>query len=279
MPKTVESKPEKKVQSKPSKNTKVSSDDEVETQTLKLETEVKTKSKDVKSKSNNAKKIIEKTLEKSEDDEEEVEQQMEADEVEEDDQLAKKSKKKEPLFKTAAEALTHIEEQQEIIYRASSTIRNTMKEYKKLFNREQKQMKSHKKSERDPNKPTKKSGFNKETNVPENIRNFLNNYCNDDFRINDDELKARTWVTKAIYNYIHSKELSDKDNGRIIKADKPLGELFGIDNGSEIHFESFQTLLSNAYKNNKTLSNEAEDSESEEEDDEEEAEAEAEVEE
>jgi len=101
-----------------------------------------------------------------------------------------------------------------------------------------------------------KSGFNKPQAIPEHIRNFLNSSCKEDFRVAADDLKPRTWITKAIYSYIHDNKLTAEDSGRKIIANDKLADLFGVDSGSVITFESFQTMVSNAFK----IGNEAEQS-------------------
>jgi hypothetical protein len=109
-------------------------------------------------------------------------------------------------------------------------------------------MKQSKSKKSDKPKMGSKSGFNKPQVIPEHIRNFLNNSCKEEFRVSVDDLKPRTWITRAIYSYIHDNKLTAENNGRKIIANKVLAELFGVEEKTEVTFESFQTMVSQAFK-------------------------------
>ena len=164
----------------------------------------------------------------------------------EEEQEVGERKKKAMTFETSAAADTEIENIDTEMLRLSKLRIAYEKERKKLLTKEMRQSRN-KRSDR-PNKAGSKSGFNKPQAIPEHIRNFLNTSCKEDFRVAADDLKPRTWITKAIYSYIHDNKLTAENNGRKIIANQVLAELFGVDKGTEITFESFQTMVSQAFK-------------------------------
>jgi len=164
----------------------------------------------------------------------------------EDEQEVGDKKAKQLEFASASAANEEMTKLMETIASSSKRLAQVKKVYDRLLTREMRQSRS-KKSDRQ-NKAGSKSGFNKPQAIPEHIRNFLNNSCKEDFRVSADDLKPRTWITKAIYSYIHDNKLTAENNGRKIIANKVLADLFGVEEKTEITFESFQTMVSQAFR-------------------------------
>jgi hypothetical protein len=208
---------------------------------IKVETKVETKVEPkVETKTTKQTKVVEqpKVVE-----EPKVELKHETDHEEEHEGGEKK--KKAMTFETSLAADEEIEKIDSEVLRLSKLRITYEKERKKLLTKEMRQSRS-KKSDRP--KAGSKSGFNKPQSIPENIKYFLNTFCKEEFRVAADDLKPRTWITKAIYSYIHDNKLTAENNGRKIIANKVLADLFGVEEKSEVTFESFQTMVSQAFK-------------------------------
>lgn len=65
--------------------------------------------------------------------------------------------------------------------------------------------------------------------------------------IGSGERIARTDVTKALNEYVKSKDLKNPDNKREVVIDKPLSNLTGLDEGSKISLFGMQAYLKHHY--------------------------------
>lgn len=111
--------------------------------------------------------------------------------------------------------------------------------------------------------PRKPSGFTKPMDVPDKFKEFFNKNIlsaketelkekyGTNFNINDQH--PRTTLTGIIFAYIRSKELyveaqpGEKINKRIVKLDKPLKELFNVEDGEINGFKDFQKYMGSLY--------------------------------
>ena len=80
------------------------------------------------------------------------------------------------------------------------------------------------------------SGFVKPTKISDELANFLG-------KTKGTEM-ARTEVTREINSYIREHKLQDKDNGRIIKADKKLSTLLKLKSSDELTYFNLQKYMS-----------------------------------
>lgn len=80
------------------------------------------------------------------------------------------------------------------------------------------------------------SGFVKPSPISEELATFLDKAPGTEM--------ARTDVTREINKYIRSKELQDKENGRIIKADAPLKALLKLDDDVVLTYFNLQKYMS-----------------------------------
>ena len=79
------------------------------------------------------------------------------------------------------------------------------------------------------------SGFSKPGPVSDELRSFLN--------LGNDELIARTEVTKRINAYCKEHGLQGKEDKRILKPDKTLTKLLRIPKGDELTFFNLQKYM------------------------------------
>ena len=79
------------------------------------------------------------------------------------------------------------------------------------------------------------SGFVKPTLISTELATFLSKPKGTEM--------ARTEVTREINGYIRQHSLQDKDNGRIIKADKKLSTLLKLKSSDELTYFNLQTFL------------------------------------
>jgi chromatin remodeling complex protein RSC6 len=80
------------------------------------------------------------------------------------------------------------------------------------------------------------SGFVKPSPISEELSTFLDKAPGTEM--------ARTDVTREINKYIRGKELQDKENGRIIKADAPLKALLKLDDDVVLTYFNLQKYMS-----------------------------------
>ena len=80
------------------------------------------------------------------------------------------------------------------------------------------------------------SGFVKPTKISDELASFLG-------KAKGSEM-ARTEVTREINSYIREHKLQDKDNGRIIKADKKLSTLLKLKSSDELTYFNLQKFMS-----------------------------------
>jgi chromatin remodeling complex protein RSC6 len=80
------------------------------------------------------------------------------------------------------------------------------------------------------------SGFVKPSPISDELATFLDKASGTEM--------ARTDVTREINKYIRGKELQDKDNGRIIKADAPLKALLKLDDEVVLTYFNLQKYMS-----------------------------------
>ena len=80
------------------------------------------------------------------------------------------------------------------------------------------------------------SGFVKPTKISDELANFLGKDKGSEM--------ARTEVTREINAYIREHKLQDKDNGRVIKADKKLSSLLKLQTSDELTYFNLQKYMS-----------------------------------
>ena len=79
------------------------------------------------------------------------------------------------------------------------------------------------------------SGFVKPTRISDELAQFLGKATGSEM--------ARTEVSKEINNYIRSKQLQDKENGRKIHPDAQLTKLLNIGKGEELTYFNLQRYM------------------------------------
>jgi len=80
------------------------------------------------------------------------------------------------------------------------------------------------------------SGFVKPTKISDELATFLGKDKGSEM--------ARTEVTREINAYIREHKLQDKDNGRVIKADKKLSSLLKLKTSDELTYFNLQKYMS-----------------------------------
>ena len=80
------------------------------------------------------------------------------------------------------------------------------------------------------------SGFVKPTKISDELASFLSKDKGSEM--------ARTEVTREINAYIREHKLQDKDNGRIIRADKKLSSLLKLKSSDELTYFNLQKYMS-----------------------------------
>jgi upstream activation factor subunit UAF30 len=114
-----------------------------------------------------------------------------------------------------------------------------MKQFKKMQKQMRKVMKHFKDVEVPDDKPKKLSGFAKPTRVSPELSKFLG--------LQDDELIARTEVTKRINAYVKSNNLQNAENKRVIVLDDTLRALINSPEGMELTFFNLQKYIKHHY--------------------------------
>jgi len=115
-----------------------------------------------------------------------------------------------------------------------SSLKSTFRSLEKSVTKELKAAQKLKKKKQSSNR--KPSGFVKPTRISKELADFLN-------RQHGSEV-ARTEVTREINKYIRANNLQDKDNGRIINADKALSELLKVQKTDELTYFNLQKFMS-----------------------------------
>lgn len=116
-----------------------------------------------------------------------------------------------------------------------SSLKTDFKTLEKSVAREMKNAakKSNKKRKVSANRAP--SGFVKPTKISDELATFLGRAVGSEM--------ARTEVSKEINNYIRSKQLQDKENGRKIHPDAPLTKLLNIGKGEELTYFNLQRYM------------------------------------
>ena len=84
-----------------------------------------------------------------------------------------------------------------------------------------------------------KSGFVKPVKLSSDLQNLIGS--------EDNELVSRSVVNKKINDYIKANNLQVPENRQTFVLDEKLSNLFGLDQGSVVHYFKMQTYLKNHY--------------------------------
>jgi chromatin remodeling complex protein RSC6 len=85
----------------------------------------------------------------------------------------------------------------------------------------------------------KNNGFNREQAISPKLREFLG--------VEEGKLVSRSFVTRAINNYVTEKGLKHPDNGRVLVLDEKLRTLLDPPADTQITFLNLQKYLSPHY--------------------------------
>ena len=85
----------------------------------------------------------------------------------------------------------------------------------------------------------KNNGFNREQAISPKLREFLG--------VEEGKLVSRSFVTRAINNYVTEKGLKHPDNGRVLVLDDKLRDLLQPPADTQITFLNLQKYLSPHY--------------------------------
>ena len=113
-----------------------------------------------------------------------------------------------------------------------------MKDYKKM-QRLVKKMQKQLKPPVDEDAPKRLNGFAKPTQVSKEMRDFMG--------LQDDEMVARTQVTKFINGYVKENKLQNTDNKRIINMDDKLKSLIDVPTDVDLTFFNLQKYIKHHY--------------------------------
>jgi upstream activation factor subunit UAF30 len=138
-----------------------------------------------------------------------------------------------------ATVLEQLNAAQNVIKSLTTTVRQLEKRVARDRKVMQKKMKGRAKRVVDPNKPP--SGFAKPGPVSDELRAFL--------KLGDDELIARTEVTKKITEYCKQHNLQKAEDKRTINVDAPLKKLLRVKKGEELTFFNLQKYMKVHYPN------------------------------
>ena len=114
-----------------------------------------------------------------------------------------------------------------------------MKDFKKM-QRLVKKMQKQLKRAADEDAPKRLNGFAKPTQVSKEMRDFMG--------LQDDELVARTQLTKFINGYVKDNKLQNPDNKRIINMDDKLKSLIDVPSDVDLTFFNLQKYIKHHYK-------------------------------
>jgi|SRR5210317_75151 chromatin remodeling complex protein RSC6 len=85
----------------------------------------------------------------------------------------------------------------------------------------------------------KNNGFNREQAISPKLREFLG--------VEEGKLVSRSFVTRAINNYVTEKGLKHPDNGRVLVLDDKLRDLLNPPADTQVTFLNLQKFLSPHY--------------------------------
>jgi upstream activation factor subunit UAF30 len=85
----------------------------------------------------------------------------------------------------------------------------------------------------------KNNGFNREQAISPKLREFLG--------VEEGKLVSRSFVTRAINNYVTEKGLKHPDNGRVLVLDDKLRDLLQPPADTQVTFLNLQKFLSPHY--------------------------------
>ena len=205
----------------------------VETLVKKVETQTPKKSRKPRASIKNKKEepIVEPIIEESID--ESVEEI-----VEEINEEEKPQTKAQILIQEVDERFDNLLENLKIQMKTSKSIIQDIKSIQGKVHKTNKCLRKEKRNKRD--QKSKPSGFNKPIKVSTELCDFLN--------INEEELIARTTVTKLVHQYIKGQNLKNEEDGRIITPDEKLGALLKLQEGDELTFFNLQKYLNIHFK-------------------------------
>jgi upstream activation factor subunit UAF30 len=119
---------------------------------------------------------------------------------------------------------------------AVTTALGNAREFKKRNERELKVLRKNQAKKKASSGNRKPSGFTKPTGITNELATFLGKPAGIEM--------ARTDVTKEINQYIRTHNLQDKDNGRVIRADKKLSTLLKLKKDDELTYFNLQRFMS-----------------------------------
>lgn len=159
-------------------------------------------------------------------------------EVEENVEETKPLSKAETLIKEVDDRFDNLLENLKLQMKTSKTIIQDIKSIQGKVHKTNKCLRKEKRNKRD--QKSKPSGFNKPIKVSVELCQFL--------EIKEEELIARTTVTKLVHQYIKGQNLKSPEDGRIIKPDEKLGALLKLKEGDELTFFNLQKYLNIHFK-------------------------------
>ena len=116
-----------------------------------------------------------------------------------------------------------------------SSLKSDFKTLEKTVSRDLKAAQKSSKKSRRSNGTRQPSGFVKPTKISDELATFLGKTLGTEM--------ARTEVSKEINQYIRSKSLQDKENGRKIHPDAPLKKLLNIGKDDELTYFNLQRYM------------------------------------
>ncbi len=159
-------------------------------------------------------------------------------EVEEICEETKPLSKAETLIKEVDKRFDNLLENLKLQMKTSKTIIQDIKSIQGKVHKTNKCLRKEKRNKRD--QKSKPSGFNKPIKVSVELCQFL--------EIKEEELIARTTVTKLVHQYIKGQNLKSTEDGRIIKPDEKLGALLKLKAEDELTFFNLQKYLNVHFK-------------------------------
>ena len=146
--------------------------------------------------------------------------------------------KAETLIQDVDERFDNLLENLKLQMKTSKTIIQDIKSIQGKVHKTNKCLRKEKRNKRD--QKSKPSGFNKPIKVSVELCQFL--------EIKEEELIARTTVTKLVHQYIKGQNLKSPEDGRIIAPDQKLGALLKLKEGDELTFFNLQKYLNIHFK-------------------------------
>ena len=120
-------------------------------------------------------------------------------------------------------------------------LQNQVRSLEKVVNKQMKQM--AREAKKNKNKGNRKpSGFAVPTNISKDLCDFMGK--------SEGSQVARTEVTQYIIQYIKSKDLQWEQNRKIIKPDKPLKKLLGVQDNEEVTYFNLQKFMNKHFVKN-----------------------------